>query len=87
MVNVNVQLNKWNPFTRFRGTGEQQSGVPSVAALGKRQELILDKLSALQAKVASIAAKMGVTLEGTVHAATSQLTGRCYWTGEIFTSI
>lgn len=47
-------------------------------ALSKRQELILDKLSALQAKVASIASKMGVTLEGAVHAVTSQLTGGCY---------
>lgn len=49
-----------------------------MTALSKRQELILDKLSALQAKVASIASQMGVTLEGTVQAVTSQLTGGCY---------
>ncbi|KAK8399006.1 hypothetical protein O3P69_004239 [Scylla paramamosain] len=61
---------------RFSGeAGRDRYGVPSVNALSKRQELILEKLSALQAKVASIASKMGVTLEGSIHAVTTQLTG------------
>ncbi|XP_050718821.1 phenylalanine--tRNA ligase alpha subunit-like isoform X2 [Eriocheir sinensis] len=75
---VKMELILDNPvctIDKFRGTGGEPRGAPSVTALSKRQELILDKLSALQAKVASIASKMGVTLEGTVQAVTSQLTG------------
>ncbi|XP_063842992.1 phenylalanine--tRNA ligase alpha subunit-like isoform X1 [Scylla paramamosain] len=76
---VKMELILDNPvctIDKFSGeAGRDRYGVPSVNALSKRQELILEKLSALQAKVASIASKMGVTLEGSIHAVTTQLTG------------
>ncbi|XP_071550650.1 phenylalanine--tRNA ligase alpha subunit [Panulirus ornatus] len=51
------------------------SEAPTVESLTKRQELILDRLSALQAKVANIAAKMGVKLEDSVTPVTTHITG------------
>lgn len=63
-------------LNRFKGQSQKAAdGAPTVESLTKRQELILDRLSALQSKVASIAAKMGVTLVESAASINTQLTG------------
>ncbi|XP_042888257.1 phenylalanine--tRNA ligase alpha subunit-like [Penaeus japonicus] len=76
---VKMELILDNPvctIDKFKGQSQKATdGAPTVESLTKRQELILDRLSALQSKVASIAAKMGVTLVESAASITTQLTG------------
>ncbi|XP_069942001.1 phenylalanine--tRNA ligase alpha subunit isoform X2 [Cherax quadricarinatus] len=76
---VKMELILDNPLCtidKFRKQDQPDtSSGPTVESLTKRQELILDRLLALQAKVANIAANMGVKLEDSDTAVTTQLTG------------
>lgn len=56
-------------------------GSLSVESLSRRQELIIEKLSALQVKVANIASKMGITLLDSLTAAASTTTTTSSLTG------
>ncbi|XP_064087639.1 phenylalanine--tRNA ligase alpha subunit-like isoform X2 [Macrobrachium nipponense] len=76
---VKMELILDNPvctLNKFRRKEQTTSGGGvTVEALTKRQELILDRLSALQSKVAHIASKMGITLEESITSQSSQISG------------